>query len=328
MTVPLARSPLGVRSVGVRTDWYIVLTLCNCYANLNVMATNRSGKNPNKAVSSAAAHFGKQMRKERLARGWTLREFAARSGIDIGTASLLENGRLAPNERIADACDDVFPERKNWFREYYEDSKSAIPPGLRSWTEHEDKAVRLMVWAPGIVHGLFQTEDYARVFVSTLGAPEEVIAARLANRMARQQRVLYRDDPPAVSCVVDHTALYRLTGSAEIMAAQMRHLLTVAELPHVTLQVLPAVAHPAAASELIIADHEAAYVEHLAAGGVYEGETAVRLDRIFTTILSECYRASDSAAIIGKAEETWTGESQATAVRTGRASKPRRRQAP
>lgn len=217
--------------------------------------------------------------------------------------------------------DAVFPERKGWFREYFDDSKSAIPPGLRSWADHEDKAVRLYVWCPGTVHGLFQTKDYARVFLSTLASvPGEVVEARLASRMARQQRVLHRDDPPAVVCVIDHVALYRGVGSAVIMAAQMRHLLDLVSLPNVTIQVLPAVAHPATASELIIADNDAAYAEHLVAGGVYtEAETVTRLELIFTTIRDECYRASDSAAIIRKAETLWTGASHRSAVRTDHA---------
>jgi Domain of unknown function (DUF5753) len=168
---------------------------------------------------------------------------------------------------------------------------------------------------------LFQTEAYARVFLSTLpSVPGEVIATRLANRMARQHRVLFREDPPSVSCIVDHVALYRGVGSPETMAAQMRHLLEVASLPNVTMQVLPAVAHPATASELIIADNNAAYAEHLAAGGVYiESETFTRLELVFTTIRAECYRASASAAIIRKAENLWTGASRRSAARTDRA---------
>ena len=96
------------------------------------------------------------------------------------------------------------------------------------------------------------------------------------------------------------------------------YLLEVASLPNVTMQVLPAVAHPATASELIIADNSAAYAEHLAAGGVYvDPETVTRLELIFTTIRGECYRASDSAATIGKADKLWTGVSRHSAARTG-----------
>ena len=140
---------------------------------------------------------------------------------------------------------------------------------------------------------------------------------RLANRIARQERVLFREDPPLVTCVADHPALYRLVGSPQIMAAQMRHLAEVARLGHVTVQVLPAVAHPATASELIIADNNAAYAEHLAAGGVYtEDETVNHLERRFATIRGECYRVSESLAVIRKAEETWIGARPVTAAPT------------
>lgn len=132
----------------------------NWCANMTVMAVNNG--------STPATHFGRQMRKERLARGWSLREFSARTGINIGSASQIENGKRPPTEAVAARCDEAFPERKGWFTEYYEESKSWLPPGLRSWAEHEDKAVRLEVWSPGIVHGLFQTEDYARVFIAAL----------------------------------------------------------------------------------------------------------------------------------------------------------------
>jgi hypothetical protein len=270
-------------------------------------------------IGNPSTHFGRQIKKERLARGWSLRELSAHSGIDFSHLSKIEAGKRPPTAKVADAMDAVFPERRGWFREYYEDSKSSIPPGLRSWAEHEDKAARLSIWSPGIVHGLFQTADYARVFLSTLASvPAEVVEARLANRLGRQQRILYREDPPAVTCIIDHVALYRGVGSPETMAAQMRHLLEVASLPNVTLQLLPPVAHPATASELIIADNNAAYAEHLVAGGVYtEYDTVTRLELIFTTIRAECYRASDSAAIIRKAEKLWTGASHRSAAKMG-----------
>jgi transcriptional regulator with XRE-family HTH domain len=284
----------------------------NWCANIIAMAVNNG--------SSPATHFGRQMRKERLARGWSLREFSARTGINIGSASQIENGKRPPTEAVAARCDEAFPERKGWFAEYYEESKSWLPPGLRSWAEHEDKAVRLEVWSPGIVHGLFQTEDYARVFIAALpGVTADVVSARLASRMERQRRVLMREDPPQASYVVDHTALYRCVGSAEIMAGQMDRLAEMASMPNVTMQVLPAVAHPATASELIIADNNAAYAEHLAAGGVYtEDETVTRLERIFATIRGESYRVSESVAIIRRAGEAWTaGASPDTAGLTG-----------
>jgi transcriptional regulator with XRE-family HTH domain len=265
-------------------------------------------------VNPAFGHFGRQMKKERLARGWGLDELSRRTGFNMGHLSRIENGKRPPTEVLADACDIAFPERRGWFREYFEDSRAWTPPGFRSWPEYENKAARLNVWAPGIIHGLLQTEDYARALLSTFpGATADAVAARLANRMERQRRVLHRDKPPTVCFVVDHMALYHSVGSAEIMAAQMNRLLEVATLPDVTLQVLPAIAHPVTASELIIAD-DAAYAEHVAAGGVYtDEETVTALGRLFDKLRGECYRVSESLAIIGKAGELWTGANQVTA---------------
>ena len=269
-----------------------------------------TGKPPN-----PVSHFGKQLKKERLAHGWSLPELSRRSGIDAGHLSRIENGKRPPTEAIAQACDAVFPERKGWFSEYYEDSRTWAPPGFRSWAEYEDKAARLSVWSPSVIDGLFQTEDYARALLQTaLGVTDEIVAARLASRMGRQRRVLMRENPPSVCCIIDHTALYRCVGSPEIMAAQMNRLAEAAGMSRVTVQVLPAVAHPATQSGLMVAG-DAAYAEHVAGGYVFtDQETVISIERLFDTLRGECYRVSESLAIIGKAAELWTGASQATAV--------------
>jgi transcriptional regulator with XRE-family HTH domain len=267
--------------------------------------------------NSAATHFGRQMKKERLAHGWSLREFSARTGIDFTTASRIENGKRPPNETVAKACDAAWPERRGWFLEYYEESKSWVPAGFRSWGEYEDKAATLRAWSPSVLHGLLQTDSYARALLSTVpGVTDEIVNARLANRMERQRRILFRDDPPACWFVVDELSLHRLVGSAELMAEQMQKLADVARRPHVTMQVLPAIAHPANASELIVTD-TAAYVEHLAGGLVYpEGEMVSMLERLFTTIHAESYRASESLWMIERLGETWrTGASPAFLAR-------------
>lgn len=267
---------------------------------------------------SPVTHFGRQVRKERLARGWSIHELSRRTGIAAGHLSRIENGKRPPTETIAAKCDDVFPERRGWFTEYYEESRTWTPPGFRDWREHEDKAASLRAWMPGIIHGLLQTEQYARALLETAPAvTQEMVTARLAARMERQQRVLMRDDPPLAWLLVDQLALYRLVGSPEIMAAQTRHLTTVAAMPTVTLQVLPAVAHPANASELIVTD-TAAYAEHVAGSYVFtEEETVSRLARLFHTLLSESYRASESAALIEEVGQIWTaGASPATQTPT------------
>jgi transcriptional regulator with XRE-family HTH domain len=254
-------------------------------------------------------HFGKQVQKERLRRGWSLRELAKHSGIAAPHLSRIENGRRPPTENVAIAMDATFPERNGWFLEFYDESKSWAAAGFRDWREHEDRAVRLCVWQPGIIDGLLQTEDYARALLETLpGVTAEVLERRLQSRMERQHRVLLRDDdPPRAWFVTDELSLLREVGSAAIMAGQVRRLAEVAAMPTVTLQVLPAVAHCANASNLIIAGDAAAYCEHMGGGYVFtDDESIAELAVRFDTLRSESYRASDTVALLERLEKTWT----------------------
>jgi hypothetical protein len=259
-----------------------------------------------------ASHFGRQLKKERLARGWSLDELAARSGIVASHLSRIENGKRPPTAKIATACDAVFPERLNYFTELYDEMRTWAPAGFRDWPEHEDKSATLREWSPMVITGMLQTAPYARALLQTWpGVPDEVVSARLASRMERQQRVLFRDDPPSAAYLIDHAALYRLVGTPEVMAGQMTHLLDVAALPHVTLQVFPSIACPATQGGFLLAD-DAAFAETVVAGYVHTGETVTSLARLFDTLRAESYRASESAAIIRKARDTWTGERAAT----------------
>jgi transcriptional regulator with XRE-family HTH domain len=256
-------------------------------------------------------HFGKQLHKERVARGWSLREFAERTGLNPGHVSRIETGKRPPTENVATACDAAFPERKGWFTEYYEELRgwSEVPAAFRDWSELEQKAVRLCDWWPSIVSGLLQTEDYTRALIAVAvpAITAETAAVRLASRMERQRRILSRDDPARAWFVVDELCLYRLVGSPEIMATQLRRLCEVAAMSKATVQVLPAIAHNANASGFILADETAAYTEHVAGGFVYTDEQTVStLELRFDTLRGECYRVSESAALLERMHEQWT----------------------
>jgi hypothetical protein len=55
----------------------------------------------------------------------------------------------------------------------------------------------------------------------------------------RRREVMEKDSPPLVWCVLYEACLRAEVGGRDIMSAQMAHLLTEAESPHVALQVLP-----------------------------------------------------------------------------------------
>jgi transcriptional regulator with XRE-family HTH domain len=258
----------------------------------------KNGGNP-------AKHFGAQMRRERLAKGWSLDRFATETGVDPATASLIERGQRGPNLRVAQACDKAFPRRDGYFVSYFNDMQSwdEVPAAFKSWSDREAATTELRDWWPAVISGLLQTSGYASAHLWTYpGATEDQVSARLTARMGRQERLFAR--PVRAWFIVDVYALDRLVGSPDIMAGQMRKLLEVAAMPDITVQVLPGVGCPGIGSGLILAD-DSAYTETSASGGVYTGETVAAMERIFDTLRGECYRVSETIRIIGEAEQSW-----------------------
>jgi hypothetical protein len=99
------------------------------------------------------------------------------------------------------------------------------------------------------VQGLLQTEDYARavIMISNAHAPAAEIDRRVSLRIKRQE-LLTQPGAPEFWAVLDEAALHRSPGSPAMMRAQLEHLLQIAELPNVTLQVVPFDTGPHAAA--------------------------------------------------------------------------------
>jgi transcriptional regulator with XRE-family HTH domain len=250
--------------------------------------------------SNPGSYFGKQVKKERLARGWGLDELAKVTGISVSLWSRIENGKRPPTKTTAAACDAAFPERKKWFTEYYFELQTwaETPSWLKPWAEHEMTAKTLHSWSPVVVPGLLQTAAYAAAQMSqSPGITPELLAERVANRMARQKRVLYRDDPPLAHFLVDITSLRRMP--AHIMGGQLRHFLEVAQLPNITIQVVPECWHAGMSGGFVLTD-TAAYAESVTTGQIYGGEdeTVSALARRFDTLRTEALRASESLVLI------------------------------
>ena len=260
-------------------------------------------------AGGVAGHFGRQVRRDRLAHGWSVAELARRAKLDAAHLSRVENGRRPPTARIAAALDGVFTEHRGWYLTWLEETRTApeIPVTFRSWSDYEDRTAALRVWTPGIMDGLVQAQAYAAALIATSpGVSGDAAAARLNARMERQRRVLGRDKPPAVTLLVDEAALYRQVGTAEVMAAQLRRLGEVAAMPSVLMQVMPEVAHASVASGYLITD-DAVWCENVITGGTYtDPETVTATARRFDTLRAECYRASESLALIERLESQWT----------------------
>jgi hypothetical protein len=155
-----------------------------------------------------------------------------------------------------------------WWQQYGD----LLPQWFRAYMDLESAATLIRTYEGQLVPGLLQTEDYLRAVIggAHLDESREEAERRVALRVTRQA-LLDRANAPRVWAVVDEAALRRPVGGPKVMRGQLERLIEVAELPNVTLQILPfdAGAHPAmvgAFSILRFAVQElpdVVYIEHL-----------------------------------------------------------------
>jgi Domain of unknown function (DUF5753)/Helix-turn-helix domain len=120
---------------------------------------------------------------------------------------------------------------------YYSD---LLPSWGATYLGLEQASSVIRTYQPQLVPDLLQTEDVARALQRLTHPSDSVldIERRVALQMTRQE---ISTDPgaPQLWAVIDQAALWRLVG-CPTLREQIQHLITMAELPHVTLQVLPA----------------------------------------------------------------------------------------
>ena len=137
-------------------------------------------------------------------------------------ARMLASARHANAPGWWSKYDDLLPD---WFEQYL---------GL------EGAASVIRTFELQFVHGLFQTEAYARA-VTLLGhktAPADEIDRRVSLRLKRQD-IFASPEPPQAWSVMDEAVLRRSVGGRAVMGAQLERLAEVASLPQVTIQVVP-----------------------------------------------------------------------------------------
>ena len=161
---------------------------------------------------------------------------------------------------------------KTWLTDY----RDLMRPGNFVGLEQEASSMR--AWEPILLPGLLQTEAYMRALMRSgrSSDPANVIDRRVALRLKRQGRLL---GPGALNlaAVIDESAVRRVIGGSDVMNDQLHALIEAAQLPNVTLQVLPfgAGEHPflggsAALLEFRETTHpDVVYLEGLA-GDLYE----------------------------------------------------------
>ncbi|WP_067491970.1 helix-turn-helix domain-containing protein [Actinomadura hibisca] len=108
-----------------------------------------------------------------------------------------------------------------------------------SYVELEDAADSIKSWQVQVVPGLLQTPEYARALIKEhIPDDPEEIDRRVQARMTRKT-LFARQEPPRVSVLLLEEVLRRPVGGPKVMLGQLTALREAAELPNVSIRVLP-----------------------------------------------------------------------------------------
>ena len=150
-----------------------------------------------------------------------------------------------------------------WLHEYGDVLSNSAETRL----ELEQCASVIRCYENQFIPELLQTADYARALIELYHptTPQSEIARRIA-LLTRRQMVLHEPASCRLWAIIDEAALRRRPGTAATMRRQLRQLIEISELPHVTVQVMPfstGVAAGGAITVLRFAETEIADVAYL-----------------------------------------------------------------
>ncbi|MFE7431225.1 Scr1 family TA system antitoxin-like transcriptional regulator [Streptomyces sp. NPDC057545] len=195
--------------------------------------------------SSPEAAFGARIRSLREARGWKQEELAGEMGYSGTHVSAVETGRKMPTLRFSRSADRVFgtgDTADTFERQWREIRHGSLLEGFPQYVGHEGRAVEIRLYEIGIIPGLLQTPEYARVLADSAvrrGAISPEQAAERVSFLAERQAALVRSRPPMMLVVMDESCIRRRVGGDEVMDAQLERLTEFAEQPNTVVQVVP-----------------------------------------------------------------------------------------
>ncbi|MBB1256776.1 helix-turn-helix transcriptional regulator [Streptomyces sp. OF3] len=183
---------------------------------------------------------GRQIKLWREAAGMTQAELGAAIGYGEEMVSAVERGRRVPKPEFLDAADRVLGANGKISAMKRDVAEARYPKKVRDLAKLEAEAVELGAYVNTVVHGLLQTEEYARA-LGNLRRPvygEDELERLVAARLERQE-VFERRPSPLLTFVQEETTLRRPIGGQDVLRGQLERLLEVGARRHVEIQVMP-----------------------------------------------------------------------------------------
>jgi transcriptional regulator with XRE-family HTH domain len=129
--------------------------------------------------------------------------------------------------------------KRGWWSQY----RGIMPSGMAMYVGLESGARTIRAWQPGVVHGLLQSEGYARAMHMVAKPVEEMttefVERSIQLRMERKEVLTRVEKPLELWAILDEAVLRRVIGGPEVMCEQYEEIARLAALDNVTVQILP-----------------------------------------------------------------------------------------
>ncbi|MFG3079885.1 helix-turn-helix domain-containing protein [Streptomyces parvulus] len=186
------------------------------------------------------ATVGRQLKLRREAAGMRAGDFGIAVGYGEDLVYKVEGGKRIPRREYLEKADQVL-DAGGLLAATWEDVKRVrYPKQVRDLAKLESRAVESLSYGSYSLHGLLQTEEYARALLSRRRPvlTEDELENAVAARMGRKA-MFERAPTPALSFVQEEATLRRPVGGMMVLRRQLEHLLEIGRLRHVEIQVMP-----------------------------------------------------------------------------------------
>lgn len=186
--------------------------------------------------ASALDYYGYELRRYREAAGLTQRQLGVVINYTGSMIGQIETAKKLPTLEFSRAVDAALDTGGLLTRLLDLVLRSQLPAWFQQVAELQARAVDICSFEAQMIHGLLQTQEYARAVLGTLD--QSNLDDRTAVRMARQ-RIFEKDSPPVFWAILSEAALHLEIGCRKTMKNQLARLLTYEDNPRINIQILP-----------------------------------------------------------------------------------------
>ena len=199
------------------------------------------------SASSPLAFLAAELKRLRGIVGMTQEQLAEATTYSPALVAAIETCRRIPSDDFAARADKALGTDGILARLQALVEQTSVLPWFRNRVEVERNAAEIREYESYQIPGLLQTENYARAVVGAARPmlAKDAIDRAVALRMTRQQILepdeelpIDQEHTPRLWVIMDEAALNRVVGSADIMQEQREHLIDLAHLPNITIQII------------------------------------------------------------------------------------------